>query len=124
LASYRDISVKYQFSAEKDSKDSVGMPGRVFLGKVPEWTPDVRFFRNDEYPRVNHAQQCDVRGTLALPVFEQGSRTCLGVIEVVTTSQKIKYLPELESVCKALEVCFSFSKCFSASQFTSSVLQP
>jgi hypothetical protein len=100
------------------------MPGRVFLGKVPEWTPDVRFFRNDEYPRVNHAQQCDVRGTLALPVFEQGSRTCLGVIEVVTTSQKIKYLPELESVCKALEVCFSFSKCFSASQFTSSVLQP
>ncbi|KAJ6931712.1 hypothetical protein NC652_015023 [Populus alba x Populus x berolinensis] len=103
LASYRDISVKYQFSAEEDSKDSVGMPGRVFLGKVPEWTPDVRFFRNDEYPRVNHAQQCDVRGTLALPVFEQGSRTCMGVIEVVTTSQKIKYLPELESVCKALE---------------------
>ncbi|KAG5250227.1 protein NLP [Salix suchowensis] len=31
------------------------------------------------------------------------SRTCLGVIEVVTTSQKIKYRPELESVCKALE---------------------
>ncbi|KAH8515000.1 hypothetical protein H0E87_003737 [Populus deltoides] len=103
LASYRDISVKYQFSAEEDSKDSVGLPGRVFLGKVPEWTPDVRFFRSDEYPRVNHAQLYDVRGTLALPVFEQGSRTCLGVIEVVTTSQKIKYRPELESVCKALE---------------------
>uniref|UniRef100_A0A6N2LFH8 PB1 domain-containing protein n=2 Tax=Salix viminalis TaxID=40686 RepID=A0A6N2LFH8_SALVM len=103
LASYRDISVKYQFSAEEDSKDSVGMPGRVFLGKVPEWTPDVRFFRNDEYARVNHAQLYDVRGTLALPVFEQGSKTCLGVVEVVTTSQKINYLPELESVCKALE---------------------
>ena len=113
LASYRDISVKYQFSAEEDSKDSVGLPGRVFLGKVPEWTPDVRFFRSDEYPRVNHAQLYDVRGTLALPVFEQGSRTCLGVIEVVTTSQKIKYRPELESVCKALEVCFPFSERFS-----------
>ncbi|KAJ6953194.1 protein NLP4-like [Populus alba x Populus x berolinensis] len=81
-----------------------GMPGRVFLGKVPEWTPDVRFFRSDEYPRVNHAQLYDVRGTLALPVFEHGSGTCLGVIEVVTTSQKIKYRPEIESVCKALEV--------------------
>ncbi|KAJ6684616.1 PROTEIN NLP8 [Salix purpurea] len=113
LASYRDISVKYQFSAEEDSKDSVGLPGRVFLGRVPEWTPDVRFFRSDEYPRVNHAQLYDVRGTLALPVFEQGSRTCLGVIEVVTTSQKIKYRPELESVCKALEVCFPFSERFS-----------
>lgn len=106
LASYRDISVNYQFSAEKDSKEVLGLPGRVFMGKVPEWTPDVRFFRREEYPRVVYAQQYDVRGTLAVPVFEQGSRSCLGVIEVVTTSQKINYKPELESVCKALEVCF------------------
>ncbi|OMO54598.1 Phox/Bem1p [Corchorus olitorius] len=103
LASYRNISVKYQFSAEEDSKETVGLPGRVFLSKVPEWTPDVRFFRKDEYPRVNDAQQHDVRGTFALPVFEQGSKTCLGVIEVVMTTEKIKIRPELESVCKALE---------------------
>ncbi|KAF2310228.1 hypothetical protein GH714_007308 [Hevea brasiliensis] len=103
LANYRHISVNYQFSAEEDSKDMVGLPGRVFLGKVPEWTPDVRLFRSDEYPRVDHAQLYDVRGTLALPVFEQGSRTCLGVIEVVMTKQKIKYHPELESICKALK---------------------
>ncbi|KAJ7966973.1 protein NLP2-like isoform X2 [Quillaja saponaria] len=104
LAKYRDISVKYQFSAEEDSKEVVvGLPSRVFSGKVPEWTPDVRFFRSDEYPRVDHAQQYDVRGTLALPVFEQGNRTCLGVIEVVMTTRRIKYLPELENVCKALE---------------------
>ncbi|KAL5780862.1 hypothetical protein ACOSQ2_011599 [Xanthoceras sorbifolium] len=103
LISYRDISVNYYFSAEEDSKDVLGLPGRVFLGKVPEWTPDVQFFRSDEYPRVDHAQQCDVRGTLALPVFEQGSRTCLGVIEVVMTTRRINYRSELESVCKALE---------------------
>lgn len=109
LASYRDISVNYQFSVEEDSKELVmGLPGRVFSGKVPEWTPDVRFFRNDEYPRVSHARLYDVSGTLALPIFEQGSRTCVGVVEVVLTTQKIKYRPELESVCKALEVCFSF----------------
>ncbi|KAK2660893.1 hypothetical protein Ddye_007426 [Dipteronia dyeriana] len=103
LISYRDISVKYYFSTEKDSKDVVGLPGRVYLGKVPEWTPDVQFFRSDEYPRVGHAQQCDIRGTLAVPVFEQGSRTCLGVIEVVMTTRRIKYQSELASVCKALE---------------------
>lgn len=103
LANYRDISIKYYFSAEEDSKDVAGLPGRVFLGKAPEWTPDVQFFRSDEYPRVDHAQQYDVRGTLAVPVFEQGSRTCLGVIEVVMTTRKIKYRSELESVCKALE---------------------
>lgn len=109
LAGYRDISVSYQFSVEEDSKGlAMGLPGRVFSGKVPEWTPDVRFFRNDEYPRVAHARQYDVSGTLALPIFEQGSRTCVGVVEVVLTTQKIKYRPELESVCKALEVRFSF----------------
>ncbi|KAF4384775.1 hypothetical protein F8388_002935 [Cannabis sativa] len=104
LARYRDISVKYQFPAEEDSKGLImGLPGRVFSGKVPEWTPDVRYFRNDEYPRLMHAYQYDVRGTLALPIFEQGSRICLGVVEVIMTTQKIKYRPELESVCKALE---------------------
>ncbi|TYI42796.1 hypothetical protein ES332_A01G123700v1 [Gossypium tomentosum] len=103
LASYRNISVKYNFPAEEDSKDMAGLPGRVFLSKVPEWTPDVRFFKRDEYPRVGHAQEHDVRGTFALPVFEQGSGTCLGVIEVVMTTEKIKIQPELESVCKALE---------------------
>lgn len=106
LAKYRNISEKYQFSTGEDSQELVkGLPGRVFSGKVPEWTPDVRFFRSDEYPRVDDAQRYDVRGTLALPIFEQGSRTCLGVIEIVTTTQKMQYQPELESVCKALEVC-------------------
>ncbi|KAE8696720.1 pentatricopeptide repeat-containing protein [Hibiscus syriacus] len=33
-----------------------------------------------------------------------GDGTCLGVVEVVTTTQKINYHPELEHVCKALEV--------------------
>ncbi|KAK4795061.1 hypothetical protein SAY86_013055 [Trapa natans] len=103
LSRYRDISVNFQFSAEEDSKELMGLPSRVFLGKIPEWTPDARFFRSDEYPRVDHAQQFDVRGTLALPVFEKGSMSCLGVIEVVTTIQKIKYHPEIQSVCKALE---------------------
>ncbi|RVW50984.1 Protein NLP4 [Vitis vinifera] len=61
------------------------------------------FLSTEEYPRVDYAQHFDVRGTLALPVFEQGSQTCLGVIEVVMTTEKSNYRPELESVCKALE---------------------
>ncbi|CAH8332959.1 unnamed protein product [Eruca vesicaria subsp. sativa] len=104
LANYREISVNYHFSAEQDdSKALAGLPGRVFLGKLPEWTPDVRFFKSEEYPRVQHAQDCDVRGTLAIPVFEQGSKICLGVIEVVMTTEMVKLKPELESICRALQ---------------------
>ncbi|XWS55183.1 hypothetical protein CRYUN_Cryun10bG0152800 [Craigia yunnanensis] len=103
LEIFRDVSKSYNFPAEEDSKESVGLPGRVFLGKLPEWTPDVRFFRSDEYPRINFAQKYNVGGSLALPVFERASGTCLGVVEIVTTTQKINYRPELEHVCKALE---------------------
>ncbi|KAI8533260.1 hypothetical protein RHMOL_Rhmol11G0284000 [Rhododendron molle] len=103
LADYRDVSRSYQFAAEENSNDFVGLPSRVFLKKLPEWTPDVRFFKREEYPRVNYAQQFNVSGTLAFPVFERGSGTCLGVVEIVTTTQKVKYRPELENVCKALE---------------------
>ncbi|KAK4489901.1 hypothetical protein RD792_000549 [Penstemon davidsonii] len=66
--------------------------------------PRRKILKREEYPRVNYAQQYDVRGTLAVPVLERGTRHCLGVVEVVLTTQKIKYRPELESVCKALEV--------------------
>jgi len=103
LKRYRDVSVAYNFLADEDSKESVGLPGRVFLKKLPEWTPDVRFFRSEEYPRIKEAEQCDVRGSLALPVFERGSGTCLGVVEIVTTTQKMNYRPELDNICKALE---------------------
>ncbi|TYI49543.1 hypothetical protein E1A91_D12G042400v1 [Gossypium mustelinum] len=103
LKIFRDVSKSYNFPAEEDSNKSVGLPGRVFLGKLPEWTPDVRFFRSEEYPRVSFALKYNVGGSLALPVFERASGTCLGVVEVVTTAQKINYHPELEYVCKALE---------------------
>ncbi|KAK6143337.1 hypothetical protein DH2020_023685 [Rehmannia glutinosa] len=39
LADYRDVSENYQFAADSDSKEFVGLPGRVFLNKLPEWTP-------------------------------------------------------------------------------------
>ncbi|TYI44012.1 hypothetical protein ES332_A01G207700v1 [Gossypium tomentosum] len=103
LEIFRDVSKSYNFPAEEDTKESVGLPGRVFLEKLPEWTPDVRFFRSEEYPRISFAEKYNVGGSLALPVFERANGTCLGVVEIVTTIQKSNYRPELEHVCKALE---------------------
>ncbi|KAG9136770.1 hypothetical protein Leryth_004536 [Lithospermum erythrorhizon] len=103
LADYRSVSQKFQFAAEENSRELIGLPGRVFLKKLPEWTPDVQFFKSEEYPRVTHAQQFKVRGSVALPVFQRGSGTCLGVVEILTTTRKVNYHPELEDVCRALE---------------------
>lgn len=103
LVNYRTISTRYRFSAEENSNEALGLPGRVFLGRVPEWTPDVRYFSISEYPRLNAAQRYDVRGSVGLPVFERNSRSCLGVVEMMLTTQKINYSAELENICNALQ---------------------
>ncbi|GAA0149494.1 hypothetical protein LIER_08648 [Lithospermum erythrorhizon] len=112
LADYRHVSENYQLAAEENSKELIGLPGRVFLTKLPEWTPDVQFFKREEYPRVTHARQFKIRGSVALPVFQR-SGTCLGVVEIVTTARKVNYRPELEDVCKALEAVDLRSSCVS-----------
>ncbi|KAI3816266.1 hypothetical protein L1987_15959 [Smallanthus sonchifolius] len=103
LSNYRNVSESYHFAAEGDARDIVGLPGRVFMQKVPEWTPDVRLFKIEEYSRVSHAQEHDVRGSFAVPVFDQDVKDCIGVVEVVMTTQKSKYTLEIQSLCEALE---------------------
>ncbi|XAR55165.1 hypothetical protein NMG60_11030580 [Bertholletia excelsa] len=103
LHQYRMISLRYMFCADGDIDGFLGLPGRVFLQKLPEWSPDVQYYSTKEYPRLNHALNNNVHGTLGLPVFEQSGRCCVGVIELILTSPKINYAPEVEKVCKALE---------------------
>ncbi|KAF3487881.1 hypothetical protein F2Q69_00058075 [Brassica cretica] len=59
LALYRDISAGYSFAAEVGSDQLVGLPGGVFLNRMPEWTPDVRFFRSEEYLRIGYAHSLE-----------------------------------------------------------------
>lgn len=104
LIRFREVSTKYQFSADVKSGDTPGLPGRVFIGRLPEWSPDVRYFTSYEYPRVKDAQYLDVHGTMGLPVFEKGSFNCLGVIELIMTRQKLNFTSELNTICSALQV--------------------
>ncbi|KAJ7952175.1 protein NLP6-like [Quillaja saponaria] len=103
LHQYRMVSVTYMFSVDGESDEAVGLPGRVFQQKLPEWTPDVKYYSCREYPRRDQALHYNVRGTLALPVFEPSGQSCVGVLELIMTSQKINYAPEVDKVCKALE---------------------
>ncbi|XP_057526134.1 protein NLP2-like isoform X1 [Amaranthus tricolor] len=104
LHNYRGVSEKYEFLVDEDTKQALGsFPGRVFLGKAPEWTPDVRLFREEEYPRSVYAFKYDVRGSIALPIFEKDNDHSLGVVEIIMTTDKFDYRPQVECVCKALE---------------------
>lgn len=115
LSNYREVSKNYQFvvDAEYDSNDMIGLPGPVFLKKFPTCTPDHQFVAQGNDPRMSYAQKLDIRGCLNLPVFELDGETCLAVVEVVTTSQKVNFRDELENISLALEVSLSLSLSFS-----------
>lgn len=103
LAFYRELSTRYLFAADQHPEAFPGLPGRVFLKRVPEWTPNVQYYDKSEYLRVNDAKRCNVRGSLAVPVLEKGTGNCVAVIEVVVLLEKTEYNSEIENMCRALQ---------------------
>ena len=67
-------SASFTFPA---STPPCGMPGRVFVSGLPEWSPNVQLYDPDEYLRVAAAATCNVRASLAAPVFERGGGECV-----------------------------------------------
>lgn len=107
LAGYREVSRMYTFSAEGKPGCVAGLPGRVFISKIPEWTSDVGYYKKNEYVRVEHACNHQVRGSIAMPVFEPDpGMSCCAVLEIVTTKEKPNFDTEMEIVCHALQVGF------------------
>ncbi|KAG5563493.1 hypothetical protein RHGRI_006054 [Rhododendron griersonianum] len=73
------------FYADAESgEDQLGLPGRVFLHQLPESTPDVRYYSLEEYPQREFALRCGIESSMAVPVFEHSSHTCVGVLEIVS----------------------------------------
>ena len=67
---YHEQSCAFFFNASPLSEDGLmGMPGRVFLGRRPEWTPSVCCYQPFEYPRLACAIESRVHTLLAIPVF-------------------------------------------------------
>ncbi|PUZ63415.1 hypothetical protein GQ55_3G066700 [Panicum hallii var. hallii] len=103
LFQYRAVSMMYMFSVDGDNVKELGLPGRVYKQKVPEWTPNVQYYSSTEYARLNHAISYNVHGTVALPVFDPSTKSCIAVVELIMTSKKVNYASEIGKVSKALE---------------------
>ncbi|RID54538.1 hypothetical protein BRARA_G01851 [Brassica rapa] len=103
LSGYREVSRKYTFSAETSQYSSPGLPGRVFISGVPEWTSNVMYYKTAEYLRMKHALDNDVRGSIAIPVLEASGSSCCAVLELVTCREKPNFDLEMDSVCRALQ---------------------
>ncbi|EHA8589730.1 protein NLP2 [Cocos nucifera] len=103
LAGYREISRQFTFSAKEAPGLFLGLPGRVFISRMPEWTSNVAYYSKLEYLRVDHAVSHEVRGSLAVPVFDSSKGSRCAVLELVTTREKPNFDMEMDNVCHALE---------------------
>ncbi|CAL5438789.1 unnamed protein product [Camellia sinensis] len=99
LCWYRMISKDYKFYVDGETTEQqLGLPGRVFKHQLVESSPNVEYYSNKEYPQRKHALRCQIRATLALPVFEPTDHTCVGVLELLFTTRDA-FLIFLEEGC-------------------------
>ncbi|KAI8555745.1 hypothetical protein RHMOL_Rhmol05G0198700 [Rhododendron molle] len=73
----------YFYADAESGEQQLGLPGRVFLHKFPECAPSVKHYSLKEYPQLDLALRCKIKGSWALPVFERSCETCVGVLELV-----------------------------------------
>ncbi|TVU26061.1 hypothetical protein EJB05_28590 [Eragrostis curvula] len=104
LTGYREISRQFTFAATQGSGLFLGLPGRVFLSGMLEWTSNVMYYNSSEYLRVDHAMRHEVRGSLALPVFDKSSISCCSVLELAMTKEKDNFCSEIDAICNALQL--------------------
>ena len=72
---------------------------------MPEWTSDLSNYLPDDFPQQECAIQCNLHGYLALPVFDKTTEgLCVGVLELLRSSEHKSFAYEVEQVHDALEV--------------------
>ncbi|KAG9148468.1 hypothetical protein Leryth_023235 [Lithospermum erythrorhizon] len=105
LSGFREVSRQFRFSTEVNEGSVLGLPGRVFNSRVPEWTSNVLFYNEPEYLRIKHAVDHQVRGSIAFPLFENDlpDASCCAVLELITLKEKPNFDAEMENICGALQ---------------------
>ncbi|PKA56248.1 Protein NLP2 [Apostasia shenzhenica] len=104
FAGFREISRGFTFPTKDAPGLLPGLPGRVFISGLPEWTSNVIYYNKLEYLRADYAVSHEVRGSLAVPVFDPQLSSCCAVLELVTKKEKLDFDVEMENICQALQV--------------------
>ncbi|KAF5753804.1 putative transcription factor Nin-like family [Helianthus annuus] len=93
LYSYRKKSERFAVVADEEHTEKLGSPGRVYSHKLPEWSLDVQ----------GQDTSNNVHGYINLPVFESSSDSCVGVLEIITSSSYVDFAFEVQEVSRALK---------------------
>ncbi|GKA86840.1 NIN-like protein, partial [Tanacetum coccineum] len=102
LYTYRLESEQRMFVIEEEHKEKLGSPGRVYCKKLPEWSLCIHTLPVKQYVH-DLAAWYNIHGYINLPVFEPDSGCCVGVLELITSSNCIDYAFEVREVLRALK---------------------
>ncbi|GKC83659.1 hypothetical protein Tco_1139376, partial [Tanacetum coccineum] len=91
LYSFRLKSELHAIVADVEDIEELRPPGRVYSQKLPEWSLDVDG-GGKKY------------GYIDLPVIESSSDSCVGVLEIITSSNYVDYAFEVQEISRALKV--------------------
>ena len=126
MALFRCLSCRYTFSGEISQPHRLGSPGRVYLTKQPELACNVQEYPDNLYLRRSGAQQCSVQSSMLLPIFAASKKdyqecplysgvllqetkhkddVCLGVIEIVQTSDDMQFIKVAENLNAVMQSC-------------------
>ncbi|GKB83209.1 NIN-like protein [Tanacetum coccineum] len=104
LYSYRRDSERKLYVVDNNHKEEdLSPPVRVYRRGLPEWTTDLTNYLPKHFPQQEFALQCNLHGYLALPVLDSSTGSCLGVLELLTSSKYKSYAFEVRQVFSALK---------------------
>nr|GEV93625.1 NIN-like protein [Tanacetum cinerariifolium] len=102
LYMYRLESEQRIFAIEEEHKEELGPPGRVYCQKFPEWSFGIHTLPVRQY--VHNLAACyDIHGYINLPVYEPDNGCCVGILELITSSNCIDYAFEVHEILRALK---------------------
>ncbi|PWA57924.1 hypothetical protein CTI12_AA404730 [Artemisia annua] len=105
LCFYRWSSEHNAFPVDKDNEEIEeysSPPTRVYRQGLPEWTFDITNYKSKDFPQQDLAIRCNLRGYMALPVFD-ARKSCLGVLELLVSSKHMNYVHVVKQVHDALK---------------------
>ncbi|GJZ00242.1 NLP3-like protein [Tanacetum coccineum] len=99
---YRLESEQRMFVVDGEQREDIGPPGRVYRQKLPEWSFDKNMLLTRQNVK-DWAASYDIHGYICLPVFEPDNGCCVGVLELITSSDYVDYAFEVREVWRALK---------------------
>nr|GEW42876.1 hypothetical protein [Tanacetum cinerariifolium] len=105
LCNYRKESERKCFHVDEkyeEVQDLVPVV-RVYKHGMPEWTSDVTNCYSKNQPLQVCAIRLNLHGYLVLPVFDSSTKSCVGVLEFITTSIYLDCAYEVQQIHRALK---------------------